>query len=218
MDSLHQPHESDLRQYHPDLDVRADRPQRRRPEHRVRTMTPAKRAGLAAVMSTVLLATSGCSESPAEAARQALLGTWELSLVSETSMPGDRPLTLEILPKDGWLFDGSDLTTDCGHTGPLGGLLGDWREVVVTLDRAPKGTISGSLVTKCITTVQPMSGMLIEAFFGGDGQLVGKLTYQVDRGNSKVGPMYVATKVLLFVARKRLPDHDSPEPDSRLTS
>ena len=167
-------------------------------------MKPAIRAALAAMMSMMLLATWGCTESPAQSVKDALLGTWELSIVPETPMLESKPIRLEILQEEGWFFD-AELTTNCGLDGLFGDWSGDWREVEVTLGRSPnKGAVSGSLHTNCIMSVQPMSGYLIEAFFG-DGQMVGKISHQVNRGSKWVGPIYVATEVFLFVGRKRMP-------------
>ena len=164
--------------------------------------TPATRVALTAMMSLMLLATWGCTENPAQSVKDALLGTWELSIVSETPMHETKPARLEILLEEGWFFD-AELTTDCGLDGLFGDWSGDWREVEVTLGRSPnKGAVSGSLQTNCIVSVQPMSGYLIEAFFG-NGQMVGKISHQVNRGNKWVGPIYAATGVYLFVGRKR---------------
>ena len=165
-------------------------------------MKPSIRAALAAMMSMMPLA--GCTESPAQSVKDALLGTWELSIVSETPMPESKPIRLQILLEEGWFFD-AELTTNCGLDGLLGDWSGDWREVEVTLGRSPsKGPVSGSLQTNCIMSVQPMSGYLIEAFFG-DGQMVGKISHQVNRGSKSGGAIFLATQVLLFVGRKRMP-------------
>ena len=168
-------------------------------------MNPARRTGPVTLMSMMLLATWGCTENPAESVENVLLGTWELSIVSESPMPEDKPMTLEIRLQDGGFFD-AELITNCG----LGGLFGfsswsdDWREIKVTLGRSPRGATSGSLSTNCIKTVQPMSGYHIEALFG-DEQMVGRITHQVNRGTKWVGPIYVATELFLFVGRKRRP-------------
>ena len=89
--------------------------------------------------------------------------------------------------------------------GPFGDWSGNWREVEVEWDksqwdRAPKGSVSGAVMFKCITDAFPFSGYLIRGLFYDD-LMVGKITYQVDRGNKAVGPVHEATHVVLFVAR-----------------
>ena len=158
---------------------------------------------LVVVMAMTLFATGGCTESPSKSIKDALLGTWELSIVSENSMPEGKPVSFEILLEEGWFFD-AELTTNCGLDGLFGSWSGDWREVEVTLGRSPKGAVSGSLRTNCITSVQPLSGHQMEALFG-DGRMVGKITHQINRGSKWIGPIIVATEVFLFVGRKSPP-------------
>ena len=199
----HQPYEHDSRRPNPDVYMRDDR--RRRPsEHRGHATHAAGRAALIVAISALALATGGCTRNPAPSVEEALLGTWELSIVSdENPVPEKQPISLQILLEDGWFF-GGELTTDCGLDGLFGDWSGDWREVEVTVGRSPKGEVSGSLSTNCITSVHPISGHHIQAYFG-DGRMVGKITHQVNRGSKSVGPIYAALDVLLFVGRKRPP-------------
>ena len=166
-------------------------------------MKQIKRIGLAASISAIFLATWGCTESR-DPVEEALIGIWDLHVVSDDSVTDRKPVSLSILREDGW-FDGLfelELTTDCGKDGLFGSWSGDWREVEVTLGRSPRNSVSGSLVTKCVLSVQPMSGYLLEAYFRDDW-MVGKLTHQINRGGKWTGPMYAATAVSLFVGQKR---------------
>ena len=172
-------------------------------EHGAHTTLRAGRAALFVVISALALATGGCTRNPAPSVEEALLGTWELSIVSDNSTIGKKPISLQILLEDGWFF-GSELSTDCGLDGLFGDWSGDWREVEVTVGQSPKGEVSGSLSTNCITSVHPISGHHILAYFG-DGQMVGKITHQVNRGNKSIGPIYAVLDVFLFVGRKKPP-------------
>ena len=198
----HQPYEHDSRRHYPAAPMHDDCQGRRPSEHRAHTTHSAGRATLVVAISALALATSGCTRNPAPSVEEALLGTWELSIVSdENPVPENKPISLEILLEEGWFF-GGELTTDCGLDGLFGDWSGDWREVEVTVGRSPKGEVSGSISTNCITSVHPVSGYHIQAHFFG-GRMVGKITHQVDRGNKSLGPMYAALDVLLFVGRKR---------------
>ena len=164
-------------------------------------MLTIRRVGPAAILSMMALATGGCGDT-SDPVRDALMGTWELHIVSETSAPAGEPIKLKIVADDGWFDD--DLSTSCGRDGVLGSFSGDWREIDVELDRYPKGAAAaGSISARCITTVQPMGGFRIQAFFGED-KLVGKLTHQINRGGNGIWipPAFVATKVHLFVGHR----------------
>ena len=143
---------------------------------------------------TLIVACSGVGGDVEEA----LIGVWEIDAI-ETDLRFD----LKISKSDGW-FD-SHLQTNCG----MRGLLSDWREIEVDVAWAPKGEVSGSIITKCVLGVLPARVLVIESTFF-ENLMVGRVTAQEDRGNMELGPAWVVPSVHLFVASKQAANGDGP--------
>lgn len=140
----------------------------------------------AALVAVIALGMAGCGDSD-PTMEDVLAGTWQLTLLPS----GTKTLLIET--EKGWF--GSSLIWKCGG-GNLLPFSDDPREVKVELHRSPTGAPTGLIYMACLGSHR--FGHHVDALFDGDDRMTGRITFQENRGNKTVGPIWVVTSVVLF--------------------